>query len=154
MIVRRAGGIGDRIAALPQRRRALGEVERLFAIDHMAHLARVILVVARDAENARDGVSSLVADDRQRGNRSGFEQIGRHEDVAFSAFGDIGLFPRCAPGTQRTSASPRRFAKRAATNRKSESRLMYARTCSPTFSSSRAAKATMARSARRQTARA
>ena len=47
MIVRRAGGIGDRIAALPQRRRALGEVERLFAIDDMAHLAGVILVVAR-----------------------------------------------------------------------------------------------------------
>ena len=116
MIVRRAGGIGDRIAALPQRRRALGEIERLFAIDHMAHLARVILVVAPDAENARDGIASLVADDRQRGNGGGFEQIGRHR-CSFLGVRGHRAFPRCAPGTQSTSASPRRLAKRAATNR-------------------------------------
>ena len=42
---------------LPQRRRALGEIERLLAVDDMAHLARVFFVVAADAEDARDRIA-------------------------------------------------------------------------------------------------
>ena len=65
MIIGRAGRVGDGRPRFPERRRALGEIERLFAIDNLSRFAGVVFVVAADAENSRDRIATIVARDRQ-----------------------------------------------------------------------------------------
>ena len=54
-------GVWNRFQMKSQRRRALGEIERLLAIDRMAHFPCMVLVIAADAENARDREKNVKA---------------------------------------------------------------------------------------------